>query len=358
MCKFPFKFLFIIFLFFSHFVPQAQVEIETSGLVTTRKKTDFAQIVLEKDNGHIFVLVQDYKRRISFIHEFDEKMKFKKSTTIKEIRGRVISARFDGNDLNVFALESAKGKGKTYKVNFSKGRLELIDKEVFEIDFNMSLGRKSKTSSKNANNIVDESYYLGSNVDFSGYAFYSDNKNYLMVAYSQTESISHNTMWDKPDKSSLHAIVMLDDKFKVVKTHEIEFKHKGYYRFITKDIQYNEEHKAFIFHGRLFPLKKNNTPKKERRINDLGYEVMYIVKENEKPIQVLLQGNEEVVTASNIKLQNNVITVSNVVYPRNLNKEDITDISVRVSEFDFIDLSKINSVETIIPEHNFTGKED
>jgi hypothetical protein len=335
---------------------QNQVSIETSRLVSTSKKTDFAQIVLEKDNGHIFVLVQDYNRELRWIHEFDEKMKFKKSTKLKRTKDRVVAARFDNNDLILFAVESHKGKGKIYKVNFIKEKLELINKELFDIDLKGSGYRRKSFIFDKQLNIIDEKKYLGS-VDSYGYPFYSDNGNFIMISYSRNIESKIKTLFGKGKSNSYHSITVLNSDFDVLKTYEFELESGGFDYFSLKDINYLEKNKTFVFHGRVFPHKNNKLSRKELRVEKLGIECIYFVKEGEKPRMLTLQSKDELVIGSNIKLQDNLITIASVVYPKDYDNEENTEMSVRVSEYDFETLSETSKLDVVIPEYSFRGED-
>lgn len=351
-----FKFLYFLIIFLIQFTVTAQTDfsIEKSGIVKT-KKTDNTGFALKKPDGGVYVLVYNYKREIQYVNEFDSKMKLRKSTKIRATKDRIVSAVLENGKIKLFAVEVGRGLGKVLVVNFEKKNLEEIIEEAYDLDLDKKAIRKSVAKQDVDFNRVNDKKSNG-DIDASLHTFTSDKENFTLIATLHNYAKRGFTIFsdDRPRETSTHTIIRLDKKLNVVDNKEVTLIHKDFKDFKLYKIDYFEDNDTYIFYGKGKKAKNKNRRKEDRELDLMGFETIYVLKGDQKPVMIKLQGEKDLLAVSKALIIDNSISLASLTFSRAYTEEDKIKTGLMVQEFDIQDLKQKGVIiNTELDDHSF-----
>jgi hypothetical protein len=338
MKKFSFSFFIFIFLVPFTLAAQTDFTIEKSGIVKT-KKTDDPAFVLKKPDGGVYVLVYNYKREIQYVNEFDGKMKLIKSTKIRATDDRIVAANLENGKIKLFAVEIPRGKGQVLAVNFENQKLEVVQDDVYDLDLKKkSIRKRHVKEDDNFNQVNEKMPHLDR--DASLYTFKSDMENFTLLSTLHNYTRDGVTVFSdsRPRESSTHSIIKLDKDLNVVDNKEVKLVHKGFKDFELYKIEYFEDNDTYIFYGKGEKAKNKKRSKEERKLDEFGFETIYVVRGDQKPKMIQLQDYDDLLGVSKSRIIDNTLSVASLTFTREFMPKDTIKTGIIIQNFSLEDL--------------------
>jgi hypothetical protein len=103
-------------------------------------------------------------------------------------------------------------------------------------------------------------------------------------------------------------------------------------------IEYFEDNDTYIFYGKGEKAKNKKRSKEERKLDEFGFETIYVVRGDQKPKMIQLQDYDDLLGVSKSRIIDNTLSVASLTFTREFMPKDTIKTGIIIQNFSLEDL--------------------